>query len=510
MKTEDENAIQFEIMGGGGFEDAALAKLGDMLEKSSQQKLKEVAKSFGGDIVEPVVPIFDLAHLVLNSTWHARCVEIVATAATSPGWDVEEEDGADASGKTDEIKKYLDLASKCEAISNLSALQNALAYDLRSLGTAYVEVVRDNLGRPAKFYHVPALTVRRRQSCGFWQLANLARDTGETAYNTEGLPRQARQSFQIFAGGTYSKTYFKEFGDEQEWTIDGNPVDYTPTEEERATELIPIFNYHPLSILYGIPSFISSFSSMVSDEAAEKWNLAFFENNRVPRWLFKIVGYKMKPEEREEFKLYFSQILKGRAHAPMMLALPNENCKIECEKLETDINEASFLELRRMNRDEIIASHGVPPRLVGVISPGSLGGQGDAHTQREDFRDFAVVPMQRLLFGWVNDLILPDAGYGGYVVSARNFDIQSAEEFERKSNSTTKLFERGIISVNEARQMLGLDAKAEAWADKHYMMQGESFLEATEENLAESDQSTRSGMEVSGALSRMNRQFSQR
>ncbi len=65
---------------------AIFSKAVETLALASQQNLEAIANSFGSDVIEPSIPIFDLAHLVLNSTWHARCVEIVATAASSSGW----------------------------------------------------------------------------------------------------------------------------------------------------------------------------------------------------------------------------------------------------------------------------------------------------------------------------------------------------------------------------------------------------------------------------------------
>jgi len=525
LKMSGEKKFSFGAGENGVDKGAIFSKAVETLALASQQNLEAIANSFGSDVIEPSIPIFDLAHLVLNSTWHARCVEIVATAASSSGWTLTTKDKSE---KTDEKVKQLNEMAKCEQHKDLEDLNDALGVDIRSLGNAYIEVIRDTIGRPAKVYHVPALTIRKRKGGGYWQMVNLTRNIGDTAFSTGGLPRTTTESKTLFGGAVYQKIFFKEYGDTRVFKIDGTQpgtetsTDYRDGEEgnyrdgedqqdefvatseekdDKASEIIHLRKYHPLSPLYGIPAFIASFTAMVSDEAAEKWNLGFFENNRVPRWLFKLIGQGITDKEKEDFKTYFTQVLKGRSHVPMIIAMSDPDSKIETEKLEADVNEGSFLQTRDKNRDEIIASHGVPPRMVGVIIPGQMGGGSEGQTQREDFRDFSVTPLQKILKSWINCDIIPDLNWGGaYLVDLNQFDTQSAEVLKQVAESTTKLQSSAVLSVNEARKKIGFDPIDEEWADKYFLLLGNQWVEMTNEKIKQMAQETVEDQEINAGL----------
>ena len=549
------NELKLGVGSGNPAEDSVYSEAVEMLQKRSKQNTAEMAQSFGSDIIEPPLPFFDLAHLVLNSTWHARCVDIKAIVSATSGWSVVS-DNKTKDTQNEEIKKQIDqMANSLEDITgdrgcsesknhfDLEGLLKAVATDLESLGNAYVEIVRDNANRPAKFYHVPALTVRLRKGGGYWQMVNLNRGIGETAFTSEKLPAQStKESYTLFGGAAYQKIYFKEFGDDREFRTDGtplnmpegiDPVDYEQlgdkrTEEEKgqdraqregvhnpeenaskypdgylddaANEVIHIKNYNPLSPLYGVPAFIASFTAMVSDESAEAWNLAFFENNRVPRWLFKFIGKDLKDKDKKDIQTYFTQILKGRAHVPMVVALSDPESDNETEKVEVDVHEGAVLGMRDKNRDEILSSHGVPPRMLGIQTPGNLGGGGEAQTQREDFRDLVIQPLQKLETSWLNVLILPEWGWEEYKVVLQSFSVQSAEEYKKASEAATKMVERGVVSINEARQRVGLEPIEEEWANGHYLFQGNNFFLLTDESIEQKTEESEEDREIENAM----------
>lgn len=476
------------------------------IEKSTQQQIDTLAQAFGGDIVEPTLPLFDLAHLVLNSTWHARCVHVVSSVAVSQGWILEHEGDSDLEKEMKELNEIARGESEGTPgnYRGLETVLKNLAIDLRALGSAYLEIVRDAGGKIVEIYHVPALTVRKRKAPegrvnGYWQMVGLTRDLANSAFNTQTLPRSVTQTFALFGGAGFQKTFFKEFGDEETYNLFGD-IDRSLPIEESANELIQLKSYHPLSPFYGIPEWISAFSAMVADEAAEKWNMSFFENNRVPRWLFKIIGQMLSDEEKEDFRSYFLQMLKARAHKPMVVCISDPSGDIKSEKLEADVNEASFLDMRDKSRDEILAAHGVLPRIVGVITPGQLGGKGDARQQKEDFRDFTIAPIQGILEAPFNELLFPAFGWEGITLKLNSMSFEDAEEFEKKAKSVKDLMSTAIMSPNEAREKLGLKPIDEKWADKYYQVTKDGLVEVSNDALEENQASMKTMKEVNQDL----------
>lgn len=471
----------------------------ELITKSSRQNVQAVMASFSTDIIEPPLPFFDLSHLVITNTWHSRCVGIKATVATQHGFKVQiKERFKDKMGKDDDSSGDIEdafnkAAENGHTHNNFATLNETLAVDLESLGNAYFEVVRDENGMPYEFWHVPSLTIRKRKGAGFWQLAYLSRSLGESAYYNNNQTSLSRETYSLFGGAIFRKVFFKEYGDKRFFNIAGNELDEAAyrelPEEEKATEIVHIKRYHPLSIFYGIPTWIACFTAILGSEAAEKSNLSFFENHRIPEWLFLLSGGSLTKDQKDELRVHFNQILKALPHSPLILHNPNPNLKLDVKKLDADTNEASFLEYLRSNRDEIAASHGVPPRMVGIISAGSLGGSGDAQTQREDFKNFTIEPLQSLLEAPWNNKILPDMGLVNYEMKLGDFEIANPEKKKIMVDAASKALSSMLMTPNEARkELLGLKEIPEDWANQFYMAMNNHLVPVNEETLESAKQ----------------------
>lgn len=491
MDSDEKDTVSFVKFEAGGGDDEYKNLVQTLLTKASKQDIVEYSQNFGVDVIDPPLPIFDLVHLLINSTWHARCVEVKAVVAARQGWQVTRIDG-ESDDRCTEIAAQLDeMAGYGEDCHGLEDLLSNLATELSSLGNAYVEIGRDPSGRPVEFYHAPATTVRVKKQtdtspqAGYYQISSMSRVSPGETMSTTSIPRTTIESFTLPNLGHMRKRFFKRFGDENEYALSGEPGNVPST--ERANEIIHLKAFHPLSPVYGIPSFVSSYSAMLGDEAASRWNLAFFENNRVPRWLIKIIGGGMSPKTQEAFKTYFLQVLRGRPHVPVVIAIDSDQAKIETEKLEADSSEGDFLNYRDKMRDEILAAHGVPPRMAGVITPGQLGGEGDAEVQRKDFNSFTIKPLQRQLVSWLNDLILPAMDLGEYQIELTEFQAEDPEQEQKKAASATEMAAMGVLSINEARVRIGLDPIPEKWADGHYLLKGGNLVHLTDKIIGKVD-----------------------
>lgn len=483
-----------------------------MLAKSSKQQRQELSEAFGGDIIEPPIPFFDFAHLQINNTWHAKCIERVSSVATSFGWCISHETKEDSNVIEDylnELCNNFDEATYRRNHSNFEELSNCLAADYRSLGNAYVEIIRDQSGKPIELYHVPAITVRLGRKTGFYQLQQLNSFPTDATNNSGNIsPGRVRDgTYSLFGGMSFKKIFFKAFGDDREFNTNGDLIAGDVGDCELASEIHHIKRFHSCSPFYGLPEWLTSFSEMIGDESASSWNNSFFENNRVPRWLFSIFG-DMDDAEKDNFVNYFVDVLRGRPHVPTILRIPaDSNAKVEVQKLEADVNEASFLQYREATRNEIIASHGVPPRMLGIITAGQLGGQGDAQKQREDFKSFTIQPLQKVLAGWINELLLPSAGYEGYSLEFKDFDFTDSEETKKMSEAYTGLVKNGIATFNEARKKLGLDPIEEEWANKHFVFTKDGIRELSDESLAQMNDDEKEEQSVMHDLQALRRQL---
>lgn len=239
--------------------------------------------------------------------------------------------------------------------------------DMQATGNGYIEIGRTVTGEIGYVGHVPATTMRvRRLHDGF---------------------------VQIIAG---TIVYFRNFG-----ATNSNPV----TDDPRPNEIIHLKEYSPLNTFYGVPDIIAAMTSLQGDQMATRYNLDYFENKAVPRYIITVKGAKLSPEAEDKLFRFFQTGLKGQSHRTLYIPLPGdqEGNKIEFEMhpVESGVQEASFDKYRQRNRDDILMAHQVPLSKLGGIDSGLAA----AMTQDRTFRDQVAKPLQEYIEKAVNKII---------------------------------------------------------------------------------------------------------
>jgi capsid portal protein len=125
-----------------------------------------------------------------------------------------------------------------------------------------------------------------------------------------------------------------------------------------------------------------------------------------------MTGAEFSEEVENTIRGGFQQ-LKGveNAHKTMLLSVPfpKDEAEIKFEKLMVDLKDLPFDNLSQATREENLAAHGVPPRLVGIVTAGQLGGGSEMEGQMLSFIEMKVKPRMAYLENRVK-LILRDQG----------------------------------------------------------------------------------------------------
>ena len=139
---------------------------------------------------------------------------------------------------------------------------------------------------------------------------------------------------------------------------------------------------------------------------ASRYNLDYFENKAVPRYIITVKGAKLTPEAEDKLFRFFQTGLKGQSHRTLYIPLPGdaEGSKIEFEMhpIENGVQEASFDKYRQRNRDDILMAHQVPLSKLGGVDSGGLSA---AMSQDRTFRDQVAKPLQEYVEKAVNKII---------------------------------------------------------------------------------------------------------
>jgi HK97 family phage portal protein len=199
------------------------------------------------------------------------------------------------------------------------------------------------------------------------------------------------------------------------------------------------------------------------DAKATGWNQAFFTNNAMPAWAIVVKNGILNQESEEAIKAMFDTEFKGetKAHRALLLSA-NTGAEIDFEQLQTRPTDMGLVDLKNISLDEIIAAHGVPPRLLGVVTPGQLGGGGEMAGQFKFFAECVIKTRQHMLGQWLQPL-LPT----GLAIRFQEMDVTALQE---DAEYFDKMIAAGVLLPNEVRADLGYEPLA--GADEAAMARG--------------------------------------
>jgi capsid portal protein len=373
------------------------------IRKTTAQQDRRDQASLDAECWNWPLPFDTLVTLPGLSVWHARCIEVIATAAVGVGFSFE----ADSDEADRKAREAIETVAGPFGASDLFAFA---AQCLRGCGNAYWEFTRSPDGAIAEWF--PALPQT------FWILKN-----------GEGFKHRAEPTDPRIVR-------FRAFDSS---VGEGN-------------ELVHLRTLNMVHRHYGIPPWMAAVAAMELDQKALQWNSAHFDNNAVPPWALSITGGE--PDEKVEEKIteFLSDNFKGPENAGRLLylAMNDPNVKVEWQRLADEAKDGSYHTLRMDNRDEIVAAHGVPPRILGIMASGALGGGGEVAGQIMIFDQVVLQPLrEKIARAWNTG---PGRTLGLPPLTFDKIDITTGKE---DAEALATLAGAGIISPDEARGELG-------------------------------------------------------
>jgi PBSX family phage portal protein len=285
--------------------------------------------------------------------------------------------------------------------------------DAESTGNGYIEIGRKVNGEIGYIGHIPASTMRvRRLRDGFVQIVS-----GKAVF------------FRNFEG------------------TEKNPI----TTDQRPNEIIHIKNYTPTNTYYGLPAIVAAKNAMAGNEFASRFNLEYFENKAVPRYIFWLKGAKMSRAAEERLFEFFQGNLRGQSHRTAIIPIPGDTpdnkVEMKMEPVETNIQDSSFNNYKKMNKDEILMAHRVPASKVGATE-----GIGLAAARESDrtFKEQVCRPAQDSLEKKINKIIAEKTDIFKF-----EFNELTLTDEETQSKIDERYLRMRVIVPNEVRERLG-------------------------------------------------------
>jgi len=286
--------------------------------------------------------------------------------------------------------------------------------DVQAVGNGYLEVGRTTRGEIGYIGHIPATTMRvRRLRDGYVQIIG-------------------------------SKVvYFRNFG-----AKNPNPV----TSDPRPNEIIHFKQYSPLNTFYGVPDIMSAINSLHGDQLASQYNIDYFSNKAVPRYVVTLKGAKLSADAEDKMFRFLQTGLKGQSHRTLYIPLPGDTdsnkVEFKMEPIENGVQEGSFEKYRKQNRDDILIAHQVP---LSKIGGGDSGAIAAALAQDRTFKEQVSRPAQRELEKIINKIVKEKTD----VLVLKFKELTLTDEIAQ-SQILERYVKAQVMLPNEARSALGL------------------------------------------------------
>lgn len=306
-------------------------------------------------IIQPPFNVTYLAQLYELSPYHHAAVDAKVANVVGLGYKFIEnqktldklEDVSEDEAKLEKVRRKISrakviLRDKLESFNSDDTFEEVMKKvyrDLEVTGNGYLEIGRTSSGQIGYLGHIPSITMRvRRQRDGFVQVV-------------------------------YNKyTFFRNFGD-------SSTKDQVGT-DPRPNEVIHFKKYSPVNTYYGIPDVMSAAKAVAGDEFAARYNLDYFENKAVPRYIIVSKGARLNADSERKLLEFFQIGLKGRNHRTLYIPLPSdgENARVDFEMkpVESGIQDSSFQNYSIENRDRILIAHRTPLSKIGYGTPSPL------------------------------------------------------------------------------------------------------------------------------------------
>ena len=286
--------------------------------------------------------------------------------------------------------------------------------DVQATGNGFIEIGRTVTGEIGYVGHIPATTVR---------------------------VRRLRDGYVQIIGNKV--VYFRNFG-----ATNPNPM----TADARPNEIIHYKEYSPLNTYYGIPDIVAALPSLIGDQLASQYNIDYFENKAVPRYIVTLKGAKLSSDGEDKMFRFLQTGLKSQSHRTLYIPLPGDTdqnkVEFKMEPIENGIQDGSFKEYRKQNRDDIFIAHQMPISKIG----GSEGaGVAAALSQDRTFKEQVCRPAQSHLAKVVNKIIKEKTD----ILELKFNEFTLTDEIAQ-SQIIERYVKTQVMTPNEGREAIGL------------------------------------------------------
>lgn len=226
------------------------------------------------------------------------------------------------------------------------------------------------------------------------------------------------------------------------------------------SEVIHFRLVNPDSYFLGLGVVAPAKTAAMLEFNAQAYNRAFLENDGTPPFLF--TNGPQEPEQRKRFWAAWDERHKGPKKANRAGMIWGG---MDVKPLGTTPKDAQYIEMRKMNREEILACAGVPPSIVGLLE---YANYSNMEIQQRKFWEDTVIPILNIIADKLTLNLGPH--FGDDLVFEFDYSGVKAlqENEEGKARTASILIQNGIKTPNQIIQEL-YRGEGYKGGDQYYM-----------------------------------------
>jgi len=233
----------------------------------------------------------------------------------------------------------------------------------------------------------------------------------------------------------------------------------------------PEFNY------YGLPDYVGALDWIDIEYRMSKYNIDKFDNGFFPSVLMQLFGEVPDGLNAQQYVEKFKEKFTGEGNNDKMvielLDSPEQAANVKEFDRERD---GEFLELSQLATKAIISAHRITPSLAGLETAGKLGSSQQIKEEYEKFMNSVIIPdFQEPLLNMLNKIIARET----------SFNIKVGILNVAPVGNSDKVDINGVITINEARKMLGMQELEDGRGDLFVNQNSVGNIETTEDNTEE-------------------------
>ena len=398
----------------------------------------------GVEVLQPVYDLVAVQNYLTCNAWHYAAVKAKATASTELGYtwvyDKKNQDGI-VSDNTTILTAFEDRIYERNH-KDLATILRDQAMDYFSTGNQAIEIAYTMGGMVDCLYAVPAITIFRHP---VYPVAVQALPDYEKWSSILDLNSPARNSLDVkaimplFMSGLDRNDLMRLFPDANHDIMTNN-------------ELVHVTNsLISTDPFYGVADILPALSAMMGDNAANDYNWQFFENNAIPRYAVTVAGGRRISEGIvEQIQDFFNKEIQGRAHRTIVIPLPHD-MTATFQALDATQNDASFIQFKKLNREEIAAVHSIPPSEIGLWE--SANKANSSQQARNYFRK-VIQPYQAKVEAMMNRIIQHGLGLSGVRFKFKNVEYTDDQERATVAHTKAQAYRQYIDGISNMLKTL--------------------------------------------------------